>query len=266
MAQFDTITCVTDLGNEDESVGLLHSVLHELSPTSKVIDLCHDIKPGDIRAGALMLARSVPYLSPGLVLASVGDLAGRPAIAVSVGEGQSVLVGPDNGLLGAAVAVVGGASQAVQLTNQDLHNSSPGVIHPARDIIAPVVGYVAAGGSLLELGQEIEPALLLPSLVPVPRTETDGAISAEVIRRTRQGAAQLNIDRDTLSGLGDVIILEFGDERRVVRLQHPDEVNPGQLALVDDEYGLLAIATGQQEGVVPDELAVGAEVMLREAT
>ena len=129
-----------------------------------------------------------------------------------------------------------------------------------------MVGHVAAGGSILELGQEIEPALLLPSLVPVPRTETDGAISAEVIRRTRQGAAQLNIDRDTLSGLGDVIILEFGDDRRVVRVQHPDEVNPGQLALVDDEYGLLAIATGQQEGVVPDELAVGAEVMLREAT
>jgi len=266
MAKFDTITCVTDLGKEDESVGLLQSILHELSPTSRVIDLCHDIEPGDIRAGALMLARSVPYLSPGLVLASVGGLADRPAIAVSVGEGQSILVGPDNGLLGAAVAVVGGASQAVQLTNRDLHNSSPGVIHPARDIIAPVVGHVAAGGSLQELGEEIEPSLLLPSLIPVSRTEADGAISAEVIRRTRHGAAQLNIDRETLSELGDVIILEFGDDRRVVRLQHPDDVNPGQLALVDDEYGLLAIATGQQEGVVPDELAVGAEVTIREAT
>ena len=154
----------------------------------------------------------------------------------------------------------------MQLTNQDLQNSSPGVIHRARDIIAPVVGYVAAGGSLLELGQEIEPALLLPSLVPVPRTETDGAISAEVIRRTRQGAAHLNIARDTLSSFGDVIILEFGDDRRVVRIQHPDEVNTRQLPLVDDEYGLLAIARGEQEGVVPDELAVGAEVMLREAT
>ena len=87
-----------------------------------------------------------------------------------------------------------------------------------------------------------------------------------MIRRTRQGAAQLNIDRETVSGIGDVIILEFGDDRRVVRLQHPDDVNPGQLALVDDEYGLLAIATGQQEGLVPDGLVVGAEVTLREAT
>ena len=266
MSEFGTITCVTDLGTDDESVGLLRSILHELSPSSKVIDLCHNIEPNDIRGGALMLARSVPYLSPGLLLASVGDLAGRPAIAVEVGEGQSILVGPDNGLLGAAVAVVGGASQAVQLTNEDLHNASPGVIHPARDIIAPVIGHLAAGGLLVELGQQIDPSRLLPSLIPMPRTEDDGAISAEVVRCTRQGSAQLNIDRETLSGLGDVIILEFGDDRRVVRLQHPQDVNPGQLALVDDEYGLLAIATGQQEGIVPNGLSVGAEVTLREAT
>jgi hypothetical protein len=266
MSEFATITCVTDLGTDDETVGLLRSILHELSPSSRVIDLCHHIEPNDIRAGALMLARSVPYLSPGLVLASVGELSGRPAIAVSVGEGQSILVGPDNGLLGAAVAVVGGASQAVQLTNEDVHNASPGAVHPARDIITPAIGHLAAGGSLLELGQQIDPSLLLPSLIPMPRTEDDGSISAEVIRRTRQGAAQLNIDRETLSGLGEVIILEFGGDQRVVRLQHPADVNPGQLALVDDEYGLLAIATGQQEGMVPSELLVGAEVTLREAT
>jgi S-adenosylmethionine hydrolase len=266
MSEFATITCVTDLGTDDETVGLLRSILHELSPSSRVIDLCHHIEPNDIRAGALMLARSVPYLSPGLVLASVGELSGRPAIAVSVGEGQSILVGPDNGLLGAAVAVVGGASQAVQLTNEDVHNASPGAVHPARDIITPAIGHLASGGSLLELGQQIDPSLLLPSLIPMPRTEDDGSISAEVIRRTRQGAAQLNIDRETLSGLGEVIILEFGGDQRVVRLQHPADVNPGQLALVDDEYGLLAIATGQQEGMVPSELLVGAEVTLREAT
>lgn len=266
MSEFATITCVTDLGTEDESVGLLRSILHELSPASRVIDLCHHIEPNDVRGGALMLARSVPYLSPGLVLASVGELAGRPAIAVSVGEGQSILVGPDNGLLGAAVAVVGGASQAVQLTNEDFHNPSPGVVHPARDVIAPAIGHLGSGVSLLELGEQIDPSLLLPSLIPMPREEDDGAISAEVIRRTRQGAAQLNIDRDTLSGFGEVIILEFGGDQRVVRLQHPADVNPGQLALVDDEYGLLAIATGQQEGIVPSELSVGAEVIVREAT
>ena len=34
----------------------------------------------------------------------------RRAVAVEVGDGASVLVGPDNGLLAAAVALVGGAT------------------------------------------------------------------------------------------------------------------------------------------------------------
>ncbi|MBR82272.1 MAG: hypothetical protein CL444_10910, partial [Acidimicrobiaceae bacterium] len=154
MGTFDTITCLTDLGTADESVGLLHSILHDLAPAAKVIDLCHDIEPGDVRAGSLMLARSVPYLSPGLVLASVGSLSDRPAIAVSVGDGQSILVGPDNGLLGAVVAVVGGADSAVQLTNNELHTDSPGLQHLTRDVLAPVVGHLAARGSISDLGEE----------------------------------------------------------------------------------------------------------------
>ena len=266
MAPFDTITCITDLGNKDESVGLLHSILRDLAPSAMVIDLCHDIDPGDVRSGALMLARSVPYLSQGLVLACVGSPSDRPAIAVSVGQGQSVLVGPDNGLLGAAVAVVGGADQAVQLTNKELHSESPGVEHPARDVLAPAAGYLAAGRPMSDLGQEIDPGLLLPSLIPVPRIEDDGTVAAEVIRRTRQGAVQLNVDRETISGLGEVLLLGFGDEQRVVRVQHPNDVSPGQLALVDDEYGLLAVSTGLNEAPIPAELQVGSEVTLKEAT
>ncbi len=266
MTEFDTITCLTDLGTSDESVGLLHSILRDLAPTSRVVDLCHDIHPGDVRAGSLMLARSVPYLASGLVLASVGSILDRPAIAVEVGDGQAVLVGPDNGLLGAAVAVVGGADRAVQLTNTEFHFVSPGVQHPARDVIAPVSGHLASGQSIEQLGAGIDPSLLLPSLVPMSRLEEDGSISAEVIGKSRRGAVQLNLDRDTLSGLGDVLILEFGEEKRVVHLQHPTEVSPGQLALVDDEYGLLSVATGRDEGLVPTGLDIGAEVTIREAT
>ena len=266
MTKFDTITCLTDLGTSDESVGVLHSVLRDLSPSSLVIDLCHDIEPGDVRGGSLMLARSVPYLAPGLVLASVGMVLERAAIAVEVGNGQAVLVGPDNGLLGAAVAVVGGADRAVQLTNTEFHNVSPGVQHPARDVIGPVSGHLAAGRSSEEVGAAIDPNLLLPSLVPVSRLEDDGSISAEVIGMSRRGAAQLNIDRDTLSGMGEVFIIEFGEERRVVRLQLPTDVSSGQLALVDDEYGLLAISTGRDEGSATKGLEVGVEVTVREAT
>ena len=263
MTRFDTISCLTDLGRADEHVGLVHSILRELSPGSLAIDVCHDIEPGDTRAAALMLARSVPYLAPGVVLVSVGAELERPAIAVEVGDGQAALVGPDNGVLGAAVAVVGGADRAVQLTNEDLHFASPGVTFPARDVIAPAVGHLAAGAPLDSLGTPVDPAMLLPSLVPVPRIEDDGSLAAEVLTIDRLGGAQLNVDRDALEGMGDVLVLEFGEEKRVVKLAAEGVRSAGGPALVDDIHGLLAVSS--PEGARQMGLSVGAEVVIREA-
>ena len=47
-------------------------------------------------------------------------------MAIEVAGGAGVLVGPDNGLLAPAVAVVGGADRAVELTNPDYHLETPG--------------------------------------------------------------------------------------------------------------------------------------------
>ena len=76
------------------------------------------------------------------------------------------------------------------------------------------------------MGTLIDPSLLLPSLIPVPRIEDDGSIAAEVIWVNRRGGAQLNIDREILSQTGNVFILEFAEDQRVVKLQHPEDVNP----------------------------------------
>ena len=263
MTRFDTISCFTDLGRLDESVGVVRSILRELLPGSVAIDVCHDIEPGDTRGAALMLARSVPYLAPGIVLVSVGQRLERPAIAVEVGDGQAALVGPDSGVLAAAVAVLGGADRAVVLTNEDLHFASPGATHPARDVIAPAVGHLAAGEPFESLGREIDPALLLPSLIPVPRTEEDGAVAAEVLHVDRIGGAQLNVDREALEGMGRVLVLEFGDERRVVKLLGPLEPGAGPASLVDDVHGLLSVVSG--EGAIQMGLNVGTAVTIREA-
>jgi hypothetical protein len=70
------------------------------SPPRPVVDLSHGVSPLDIRAGALVLAPSFPYLRhDAVVLAVVDPSVGRdPHIAVETGDGR-LLVGPDNGLL-----------------------------------------------------------------------------------------------------------------------------------------------------------------------
>ena len=298
MTAFDTITCLSDLGAADESVGVVHSILRQAAPHAAVIDLCHEIDPGDARTGALMLVRSVEHLAPGVVLASVGRRLDRPAIAVSVGDGQSMLVGPDNGVLAAATAAVGGADMAVRLEvsalcasadNRDAdgggdaavssdaagHAGPESVLHPARDVLAPAAGLLAAGARIDALGTPIDPSLLLPSLVAMPRVEDDGTVTAEVLSVTRWGTVQLNVDRETLAPLGGLLVAEWTGSAAVsqptaansqaVQLAPAGAAGTGGLALSDDPFGLLelTVASGSAAHL---GFAAGTEVRLRAAT
>ena len=160
--RYDTVSFLSDYGTSDEFVGLVHSVIRSIAPEVRVIDITHEIAPYDVRAGALTLARSAQYLAPGVVVAVVDPGVGttRRAIAVDVGDGASVLVGPDNGLLAPAVAMVGGASRAFELTNREYHLPAPGPTFDGRDVFAPVAAHLCAGVPLTELGTEIDPATL----------------------------------------------------------------------------------------------------------
>jgi S-adenosylmethionine hydrolase len=267
MSPFHTITFLSDFGTADETAGVCRSILRELAPNASVVDLAHELPLADVRLASLMLARSVPYLAPGIVLASVGVSMGRPSIAVEVGEGQAYLVGPDNGLLAAAVAVVGGADRAVRLTSDEHQLESPGTVHEGRDILTPAAGHLAAGVPMEELGDLVEPAGLVPSLIPVPRIDDDGSIVAEVLFVDRRGSAQLNVDREALAELGDVVVLAFREERRVVRtLPMGEQVATGQFALVDDMHGLLSVMAGSGSAAADLRLEIGTEVIVSVAT
>ncbi len=71
MAGFDTVTLLTDYGTADEFVGVIKSVIWSIAPQVRIVDLCHDITPFDVRGAGLMLARSAQYLCPGVVMAVV---------------------------------------------------------------------------------------------------------------------------------------------------------------------------------------------------
>ncbi len=109
--RFDTVSLLTDYGLDDEFVGVVKAVIRDLAPHVATIDLTHGIRPYDVRAGSLALARAIPYVPEGVVVAIVDPGVGtnRRAVGVEVADGAGVLVGPDNGLLGPAVGVLDGA-------------------------------------------------------------------------------------------------------------------------------------------------------------
>ena len=117
--RFETISFMTDYGLKDEFVGVVKSVIRSIAPHVTVVDITHDVPPYSVKAGSLTLARSVQYLCPGVVLAVIDPGVGgaRRGVAIEVGDGESYLVGPDNGLLAPAVGLIGGATAAVELNN-----------------------------------------------------------------------------------------------------------------------------------------------------
>jgi S-adenosylmethionine hydrolase len=265
--RYDTVTFLTDYGLDDEFVGVVKAVLRELAPHVTVVDLTHGIRPFDVRGGALALARAIPYVPEGVVLAVVDPGVGtaRRAIAIEVADGAGVLVGPDNGLLAPAAAVAGGAQRAVELTNPEYQLEAPGATFAGRDIFAPAAAHLCNGVELEALGPTVDAATLVPGMIPLPRDDEDG-IHAEVLWVDRFGNCQLNVGPDEL-GEGteapDVWTMQIGDERRVAhRAGAYAELATGTVGLVLDSHGMYTVALDQHSAAAELRLAAGDAVVL----
>ncbi len=268
--RFNTITFLSDYGLDDEFVGVVHSVIRSIAPDVRTIDLAHNIAPHDVRAGGLALARSVQYMAPGVVLAVVDPGVGtdRRPVAVEVADGQAYLVGPDNGLLAPAVAMVGGATAATVLDNIDYHLDRFDPTVPStfdgRDVFAPVAAHLCLGVPLTELGTAIDPVLLMPGLLPVSEPDDDGALRAEVLWIDRFGNAQLNVDPADIAGWPTTIAVSGGRlPRNAVRVATFGDIPTGAIGLIVDSYGLLALAVDRGSAAAELDLAEGDELRLR---
>lgn len=267
--RYDTVSFLSDYGRTDEFVGVVHSVIRSTAPGVGIVDIGHDIPRHDVRAGGLTLARSAQYLCPGIVLAVVDPGVGtnRRALAIEVGDGQSVLLGPDNGLLAPAVAMVGGATRAVSLTNTEYHLPAPGPTFDGRDVFAPVAGALCMGADIADLGETVDPNSLTPGILPVAREDGDDLL-AEVMWVDHFGNCQLNLDPDDLDGWGDVLQAQVGSDagaewRLLRRVENFSAIGDGQIGLIIDSYGVLTIALDRRSAAAELGTTSGTEVRLR---
>lgn len=262
--RYDSISFLSDYGTADEFVGVVKAVLRDMAPHATVVDLTHDVEPFDVRAGSLALARCIPYVPAGVVMAVVDPGVGtdRRAVAIEVAGGNGVLIGPDNGLLAPAVALAGGAERCIVLDDESHHLDAPGATFAGRDIFAPIAALLCNGVDLADLGTPIDPALLLPGLVPLPREE-GGSLHGEITWVDRYGNCQLNIGPDDVAVWGDRLRVSWGDTVRSMPIVSAfGEIGAGGPGLVVDGNGMLSIALDRASAAGELGLGVGDGVVV----
>jgi S-adenosyl-L-methionine hydrolase (adenosine-forming) len=264
-----TVAFLSDYGHADEFVGVCEAVIAALAPSVRIIHITHEVAPHDVRAGALALVRSVQYLPDGCIVLAVidpGVATERRLVAVEVERG--VFLGPDNGLLAPAVAMAGGATRVISLTNDEYHLDAPGATFAGRDILAPAAGHLAAGTSCTDLGEVVDAATLAPGLVALPHVDEEGVIEGEVWWVDRFGNCQLNIDPSELAafgiGPGDDLEVAVGDRVRRARwVRAYGDAKPSELIAVVDSYGLVSLALDRASAAAECGLRAGAAVTVR---
>jgi hypothetical protein len=239
------ISFLSDFGTTDEFVGVVHGVIARVAPEIRVIDITHGIERGNVRSGALALLRAIQYLPNGVALAVVDPGVGTGRRAIAVRTGWGFFVGPDNGLLAPAVAMVGGADAFVSLEAAEFQLPREGTTFDGRDVFAPAAAVLASGeAQLSDLGPELDPSEVTPLLLPLVE-HSEGVVAGEVLWIDSFGNAQTNVAPDDLRLVG----LEPGDPV-LVRIGSIEHELPWMVAYGDgtgavihvDSYGLMAIA------------------------
>ena len=266
MTSFRYLSFLTDYGLEDGFVAACHGVAARIAPHAAIIDLTHLIPSGDVRRGAAVLAQTVPYLPPAVHVAVVDPGVGTARRGIAVAAGDSVFIGPDNGLLSWAVTAAGGAALAFSLTNRELWLSQVTPTFHGRDIFMPVAAHLAAGAELASAGEEIDAGGLVT--LPAPARQVhDFTAEGEVLTVDRFGNVQLTITGADAAEIGvrpgGTVLAHFGHRQLTLPFRETfGTVATGELVSYTDSAGLVSIAVNGGNAAQRLGLPPGARISL----
>ena len=165
------ITFITDFGNRENFVGIIKGVIYSINPDVKIVDITNEVSPHNIREASFYLLSSYRYFPKGsihLVIVDPGVGSERKAIACR--DKNYIFIAPDNGLL---TPIIENIEEAVILNKEDFFLHPLSKTFHARDIFAPVAGYLSKGIKLNKIGERILPEKLKTFYLNKPEYRKD---------------------------------------------------------------------------------------------
>lgn len=252
------ITLTTDFGTSDWFVGTLKCVIAGLAPGVPVIDITHDVPPGDVWAGAFALTATAPYCPPNAVHVAVVDPGvGSHRAAIALQTDHGTFIGPDNGLLSLVVRNRQVRAAHV-LSNRDWFLPRVSQTFHGRDVFAPVAARLALGHPIADAGPQLArwEKLTWPEPRPSPH-----AIDGEVVHVDRYGNAITNIPVELLARHPHLNIVDLMG-RAIPTLDCYAAVAVGEPVAVPGSTGYLEVVINQGNAARTFGLSRGSSIHL----
>ena len=243
------VTLLTDFGTADGYVGEMKGVLLSEAPGTVIVDVSHEMTPHDVELARLTIARYWRRFPKGTVhLAVVDPGVGSSRAAIAVSSDGRYLVGPDNGLLSAALLIPGARAVALPVPG-----NASATFH-GRDIFAPAAARLAMGSEIETLGADLDDPVVRRT--PEARRVPTGDLLGQVIAIDRFGNAVTN-----LLGMRGATVHAGGRELPLVRTYA--DLAAGQAGAIVGSTGLVEVVVREGRASEVLGLARGSPVTLR---
>jgi S-adenosylmethionine hydrolase len=250
------IVLLTDFGTRDTYVGQVKAVIASIAPGADVIDLSHDVEPFAIDEAAWLLETALDFLPDDAIVCAIVDPGvGTARKAIVVRAAGRLLVGPDNGVLSAALsqdareaAAAGGGPVSCagipvavhELCSPQFRLRATSATFHGRDIFAPAAAYISAGLDYRLLGPPLATMVALPPFCGRPASH--GVLEGYVVHIDRFGNLVTTIRS---SELFPSFELRLGDVTIDQHVRTFANVGPGKLLCHVDSSGFIAVAVNR---------------------
>ncbi len=253
------VALLSDFGARDGYVGAMKGVLLRRAPDVELVDIAHEIPPGDLLAAAWVLASAWRFFPERTVFLCVVDPeVGSERKAVAFEHEEKFGVGPDNGLFTLVLAEAR-PDEAVELTRREHREVPTSTVFHGRDVFAPAAAALARGARLEELGEPLAELRLLPLARPTRRA--DGGVEGHVIHIDRFGNAVTDIRADLLPDAP--VAVEVAGKRVAAVVRYYGEAPPDALVALVNSAGHLELAVRGASAAQVAGIERGAAVLVR---
>ena len=188
------ITLTTDFGRRDHYVACMKGVISQIAPKATMIDVTHEIEPGNVMQGAFVLRQTVGWFPAGTVHLAVVDPGVGTARRVIVAQyDEQYVVAPDNGLISMVHHHL--AVREVRVVeNGNLILPSVSATFHGRDVMAPVAAHLASGAKMRDIGPMADQVEVLQ--IDRPQVLADRTVQGQILYTDAFGNLITNISRD----------------------------------------------------------------------